>query len=345
MRLFRYTLFGFLFFLSACSDDEGIKQTKFYAFGTEIDISLSGVDTATANQTLDSLETTFSQVDDTWHAWRPSTLSSINEAIAKQQTIAVSDDIAQLILYAQTLADKSEQLFNPAAGHLFALWGFHQDNWFSSRPPPAQAELDDWLDDAPSMKDIHIHNGLLNSDNTAAKLGFGAFAKGYAIDKAIEVLKAQNIDNALVNIGGDLKAIGQAGERPWVIGVRHPRQDGMLATLAISGNESVFTSGDYERFFTYEGERYPHIIDPRTGYPANEATSVTVLHQDASLADAAATALFVAGQAWPDIAAKMDIKHVMLVRPDGTIELSPAMSERINILDSTSPTLVRDLNG
>ena len=75
-----------------------------------------------------------------------------------------------------------------------------------------------------------------------------------------------------------------------MIGIRHPRTTGMLASIALRGDESVFTSGDYERFFEYEGTRYPHILDPRTAYPAKDATSVTVLHTNAAEADAAATA-------------------------------------------------------
>ncbi|MDQ7072543.1 MAG: FAD:protein FMN transferase [Gammaproteobacteria bacterium] len=173
------------------------------------------------------------------------------------------------------------------------------------------------------------------------KIGFGAFAKGYAVDQAISALQQLGINNAIVNIGGDLRAIGSHGKRPWVVGIRHPRQDGIIASIALHGDESVFTSGDYERFFIYEGKRYPHILDPRTGYPANEAMSVTVLHSDASLADAAATALFVAGDDWPTIAKSMDIEHVMLVKPDGQIEMSPKMVDRMQLINNHKPVIIR----
>ena len=116
---------------------------------------------------------------------------------------------------------------------------------------------------------------------------------------------------------------------------------GLVASIALKGDESIFTSGDYERFFQYEGKRYPHIIDPRTGYPANQATSVTVLHSNASIADAAATALFVAGDDWPTIAAAMNIDRVMLIRPDGQIELSPLMEDRVRLIGNTKPAIIR----
>lgn len=330
--------------VTACGSESDVKQAKFYAFGTEIDVSLYGVTDATANATIAALEASFSDVENTWHAWRPSTLTQINQAIVDSKPITVTDEVTELLLLAKSIAQTSEHLFNPAAGRLFELWGFQQDNWFESHPPPTQDKIDDWLKTAPTMKAVTIKDNVVKSDNAAVKLGFGGFAKGFAVNQAIAALQMQGIENALVNIGGDLRAIGKHGQRPWVIGIRHPRQDGMLATIAIQGDESVFTSGDYERFFEYQGQRYPHIMDSRTGWPADQAISVTVLHDNAAIADAAATALFVAGQDWPRIATSMNIKHVMLVRPDGMIEMSPDMFERVALIDNAASAMIRSHN-
>jgi len=341
MKLTSLLLICLSLVLSGCDSDPQTRQGKFFAFGTEIDVSLYDVDEELANNTISVLEQSFSSVNDDWHAWQPSTLTDINQAISEGQTIAVEDDTAQLINLAKTLANDSQNLFNPAAGKLFELWGFHQDNWFESHPPPSETEINDWLTSSPTMDDIHITNGKLSSSNNLVKLGFGAFAKGFAVDTAIDALKQQGISNAIVNIGGDLRAIGSHGQRPWVIGIRHPRKNGLVASISLKGDESVFTSGDYERFFQYEGKRYQHIIDPRTGYPADQATSVTVLHANASIADAAATALFVAGNDWPTTAAAMNIDRVMLIRPDGQIELSPLMEERVRLIGNTKPAIIR----
>ena len=329
--------------LSGCDNNPGTQQAKFFAFGTEIDVSLYYVDSEAANKTIDVLEQAFSNVNDDWHAWQPSTLMSINKGISEKEPIAVKPDVAELILLAKDLANKSQNLFNPAAGKLFELWGFHQDNWFESHPPPSQQDIDAWLASKPTMNDIKIENGMLTSANPTVKLGFGAFAKGFAVDAAIEALQAQGIHNAMINIGGDLRAIGSHGDRPWVIGIRHPRKQGLIASLSLQGDESVFTSGDYERFFQYKGTRYAHIIDPRTGYPADKASSVTVLHSNAVIADAAATALFVAGEDWPRIAKSMEITHVMLVKPNCEIEMSPQMAMRIKLIDNLKPAIIRDL--
>lgn len=332
------------FTLVACDSRPDTRQTTFYAFGTEINVSLYDVDDQTANASVEKLQQSFNHSNELWHAWRPSTLTAINKAIAQGQPITIETDVAQLINQAKTLAENSHHLFNPAAGRLFELWGFQQDDWFLSRPPPSEQSINHWLQASPTMSDITISDNTLTSSNPEVKLGFGGFAKGYAVDAAIKELQQRGINNAMVNIGGDLRAIGQHGDRPWNIGIRHPRQDGMIASIAIHGDESVFTSGDYERFFEYQGQRYPHILDPRTGYPADKAVSVTVLHTDASTADAAATALFVAGPDWPTVAQSMGIRHVMLVTSDGQIELSAKMHERINILDETAIIRIRTLD-
>jgi thiamine biosynthesis lipoprotein len=343
-KLISLTLILSFLLIAGCSDDaERARQAKFYAYGTEIDVSLFGVDEVTAKNTIESLETAFNTVDERWHAWKPSTLTDINNAIASGDSIAITDDVANVIQQAATIADESEHLFNPAAGKLFELWGYHQDDWFTSRPPPAQADIQAWLDTAPKMTDIIIENGVLQSTNPQVKIGFGGFAKGFAVDRAITVLQEMGISDAIVNIGGDLRAIGSHGERPWLIGIRHPRKQGLVASVQLQGDESVFTSGDYERFFTYEGKRYPHIIDPRTGYPADQATSATVLGTNSAKADAAATAIFVAGNDWPSIAASLGLTHVMLVRPDGVIELSPEMQKRVRILDKQFPAVIREI--
>ena len=341
MKYLQLLLLACVILLSGCDSEPDTRQAKFYAFGTEIDVSLYDVDAETANKTIAALEQSFSNVNAIWHAWQPSTLTTINTAISDGKPIAISEDVAEIITLARSFAIDSQHLFNPAAGKLFELWGFHSDNWFESHPPPAQQDLDHWLASAPNMQQISITNGSLSSSNPMVKLGFGGFAKGFAVDSAITALQQQGITNAIVNIGGDLRAIGSHGKRPWVIGIRHPRQDGMLASIPVRDNESVFTSGDYERFFEFEGKRYPHIIDPRTGQPAVQATSVTVLDTNASRADAAATALFVAGSDWPRIAASMGINHVMLVRPDGQIELSPEMAKRIRLIDNKIPAIIR----
>ena len=177
----------------------------------------------------------------------------------------------------------------------------------------------------------------LNLPHAGARFNFGASAKGRAVDLRISRLIEAGIHNAIVNAGGDLKAIGQRPDRAWRVGIRSPRganQTSMLASLEVADGEAVFTSGDYERYFEFEGRRYHHIIDPHTGYPASGAQSATVIDRSAEHADAAATALFIAGAVdAAKIMQSMQIKDWLLVDSQGAIHASASMKARLHGLN------------
>ncbi|MGB5440662.1 MAG: FAD:protein FMN transferase [Gammaproteobacteria bacterium] len=315
---------------SACSKPEGkVFHDQFFAFGTLIDLTLYDVDPTTARQASERLEQDFEAMHGTWHAWQPGALTAINDLFANRQTATLDASMLALLTTANRLSQLSNGLFNPVIGQLVALWGFH-DNPLPIGTLADKQDLSAQLAQLPSADDINIEGNRISSRNPAARYDLGAFAKGYAIDRAIERLRAMGIENAIINAGGDLRAIGRHGDRPWQIGIRHPRQPDILASVEIEGDTSVFTSGDYERFFEVDGRRYHHIIDPRSGYPADRTSSVTVIHSDAATADAAATALFVAGpDEWQTVASRMGIRLVMLVDTGGIIHMNPAMQSRI----------------
>ena len=129
------------------------------------------------------------------------------------------------------------------------------------------------------------------------KLDLGAIAKGYIIDEAGKVLIANNIDNFIINAGGDMVIRGKRGNKPWKVGLQHPRDTSkVMAHIEIEdARTTIVTSGDYERAFIHNGERYHHILDPETGYPAKGLISVTIKALDAKVADALSTAIFVMG--------------------------------------------------
>jgi thiamine biosynthesis lipoprotein len=191
------------------------------------------------------------------------------------------------------------------------------------------------------MDDIELDGITMRSRNPAVRLDFGGFAKGVGVDFAIQRLREFGIENAVVNAGGDLRAIGKHGARAWRVGIRNPRDSGVMAAIDVQGDTSVFTSGDYERFFEYEGKRYCHIIDPRTGYPAQDTVSVTVVDNDAGRADAAATALFIAGpKDWYRIAKKMGIEGALLIDQAGVVHMTPNLRERVYFNVEPKPTII-----
>ena len=324
--------------LSACSRQPEIHNQRLLVFGTIIDISIVGVDKNTANNAFKIIEDDFKYMHEAWHAWQPGALGRINNLLPTTASFTIAPSMLPVIQKATALSDQSNHLFNPAIGNLIRAWGFHSNDLPTKLPD--QKTIHELVKQNPTMDDLELNGITMRSRNSAMLLDMGAFAKGYGIDVGIENLRKLGIDNAIINAGGDLRAIGKKGDRNWRIGVRHPRNNSILASIEMQGDESIFTSGDYERFFDHEGKRYHHIIDPRTGYPADKTTSVTVIHSDGATADAAATALFIAGpEQWHAIARQMNIKYVMLIDKHGHIHMNPAMQKRIRFVTDTQPEI------
>jgi thiamine biosynthesis lipoprotein len=318
--------------LAGCEQQAGpVFHDQVLAFGTIIDITIDGVDAARAEQASAELEQLLLGWHRDWHAWEPGLLTQTNEKLASGEPFIADPAILPLIVEANRLSTLSNGLFNPVIGKLLALWGF-QGNPLPADTLPAAAAIKAWLANAPTADDITQDGNRLASRNPLAAYDLGGFAKGYAIDRCIELLRERGIENAIINTGGDLRAIGTRRDRRWRIGIRHPRSDSILASINTDGDDSIFTSGDYERLFSVENVRYHHILDPRTGYPATGSSAVTVVHDNAAVADAAATALFVAGpDEWEKIARRMGIERVMLVDREGVIHMTPAMRDVITL--------------
>jgi len=319
--------------LTGCKPQEPAYTTRFMAFGTRIDLTVIGVDRATFDWVSSTIQEDFASMHNAWHAWDPGPLGRVNQLLASGEEFSVPPSVYPLIQKAQVLAARSGHLFNPAIGRLIDAWGFHTADPQQYRLPDPDliARL---VAANPRMSDLTLEGIRLRTNNPAVKLDFGAFGKGYGLDLVIEHLRELGVHNAIINAGGDLRAIGSRDGHPWRIPIRRPSGSGVFATIRVTGDESVFTSGSYERNFVFEGKIYHHILDPRTGYPAAGVRSVTVAHREAITADAAATALFIAGpEQWPEVAQAMGIAYVLLVDSDGVLHMSPAMQKRVELMD------------
>lgn len=325
---YRVLLILMIALLSGCTAPAGNTSFRILAFGTYIDVILSGVTPAQAAAAREHLERDFAAMQQAWHAWEPGPVGRINQLIrASSLPFAASPSVLPLLRRAQQLAAQSDYLFDPGIGQLIALWGFQGNA--RSQPPPAD-QIQAWLDSRPGIRDITLDGFYLSSGNPRVQLDFGAIGKGYGIGQAMQRLRSLGIQHAIVNAGGDLQAAGTNQGQPWRVAIRDPQgaPDSVLGTLSVSGDAAVFTSGDYERYFTWQGKRYHHILDPRTGYPAIGLSSVTVLHKDATLADAAVTALLIAGpDEWRRIAQQMGVEAVLVADTQGRIQFTPAMQQ------------------
>lgn len=333
--------------LAACGKPAPVAQEAF-VFGTRVEVQVAGVREAEAHAALGEVLREFDRLHRTYHAWQPSELTALNEAFAAGKSHEVSPELAQFVRTAQALAQRSDYLFDPALGQLIALWGFHTDE-FKPALPAADA-LKALVAAKPSSADLVIEGNIVSSKNTAVALDFGGYLKGVALDRAAVLLKARGIHNALINIGGNVLAMGSKGEIPWRVGIRHPRielaGEGVLATLELRDGEAIGTSGDYQRFFELDGRRYSHLIDPRSGEPAQGTQSLTVLippADDAGMrSDVLTKPLFIAGERWKDLARKLEVTQVLRVDALGRIYVTPTMQTRLRFeMDNLNVKLVQ----
>jgi FAD:protein FMN transferase len=239
------------------------------------------------------------EIDSRMSLYRPdSELVHLN-AHAGQGAITASQKTFDVMNASNHFARISDGAFDISVKPLVDLWGFY-DVSTASVPEPAEIEA--------VLSRVGFDSISYNRDarqvtlELGVSLDFGAIAKGYAVDLAIDALRSRSVPAALVNLGGNVGVLGLApGGRPWVIGIRHPRSDKLISKVSITEG-AVATSGDYDRYFEVDGQRYSHLLDPRTGYPVVGLYSLSVVAPNATTADALSTAAFILG---PEIGAKL----------------------------------------
>jgi thiamine biosynthesis lipoprotein len=319
----------FSWLVIGCAAPELVRE-RLYAMGTWVDITFESRDRGAANAALAEVERMLRAFERDYYPWTPGALADLNEALAAGREMVVDSAQLDLLRRAQQIAATSDGYFDPGIGALVELWGF-DSTLGEDREPPTDAAIDTALAANGGIAALALDGAQVRSASRALKIDFGGIAKGAAIERAIGILEQHGIANVLVNAGGDLLAIGRApGNRAWRIGVRHSREDTTIGVIELADREAAFTSGDYERYFEHDGQRLHHLLDPKTGRPATHTQALTVLSDDPVLADAAATALFVAGpERWRAIAERLGISAVLRVDADGSIEMSPAMAARM----------------
>jgi len=284
--------------------------------------------------------TEFDRLHRLLHAWQPSAVTALNEAIAAGHPAAVPAELADILRDAQAITRAGDRLFDPGVGQLVRLWGFHADEFVARLPEPAA--IDAWLQSRPSILDLSIDDQTVSSVNRDVAIDLGGYAKGYALDRAAGLLRQQGVANALINIGGNVMALGSKNGVPWRVGIRHPRTAGHLATLELRDGEAIGTSGDYQRYFEVGGRRYSHLLDPRRGWPAEGTQAVSILlppgRRAGTLSDAASKPLFIAGRGQiAALAERLGVTQVLRVDADGKIEVSAPMRARLQFLGENPP--------
>lgn len=335
LKLFLIALFAL--FLAACGRTP-LQEQQAYVFGTRVEVLVVSNDPEQGRKAIAAVLREFDRLHRAYHAWQDSELTILNSAIFSGRPQQVSPELAEFVQEAQALSQQGDYLFDPGIGQLIKLWGFQADEFKAELP--AKADIQAWLASKPSIADITINGSTISSRNRNVALDFGGYLKGVALDRAAAILRAQGINNALINIGGNIMALGSKEGKKWRVGIQHPRQSGPMATVSLNDGEAIGTSGDYQRFFEVDGKRYAHLLDPRTGYPADHTQAVTVLiptgPRAGTLSDATSKPVFIAGpEHWREMARKMDVGLVLRVDRDNHIFVTEALRQRLEFIGNT----------
>ncbi|MDD2600894.1 MAG: FAD:protein FMN transferase [Kiritimatiellae bacterium] len=273
-----------------------LNRLQWASMGTIAAVQSGDLDTAQQLRTLALDE--FAAVERELSGWsESSTLAEVNRHAGGEGAVPISQSFSEIFKLSAKVTRESGGAFNPLIAPVLRIWGFN------GATPPAATPSTEVLQRALALAcidDVELtassNTNMIRLLRSGMQLDFGAVAKGYAVDLVWRSAREQGLTDALIDLGGNLRALGEArpGREGWLTGIRDPFHDSRLvAKVLLRDGEAVATSGNYERFVEINGERCAHIIDGRTAMPVKGMAAVTVVAQDGATADALSTALFV----------------------------------------------------
>lgn len=247
-----------------------------------------------------------------------SEISQINIK-AGEQAVAISPELFDLIKTSIKFSELSDGAFDIS----FASIGYQYD--YRNKIQPDEKHIQQAL---PSVnyRNIRLDANTIRFTQPGMRIDLGGIAKGYAVDRAIDLLQKCGITSGIVSAGGDSRIIGDKQGRPWIIGIQHPRNKETYALRIPLTNTAISTSGDYERYFLTNDERIHHIINPRTGHSANKSWSASVIGPDATTTDALSTTLFILGaEKGIQLIEKMQNLDAIMIDANGKVHYSSGL--------------------
>ena len=305
----------------------GLYKFHQVAMGTVVEITLIGENEELLKKAALQAFQEIRRIEYLMSPWiESSDVSRINRSAGKEW-VRVSPETFEVIKKAQEVSELSEGGFDITVSPLVQLWRKAREKGI---PPPMQ-EIKENLS-LVNFRDVTFNSeGRVFLKKEGVTIDLGGIAKGYAVDKAFELLRDLGYKNLIVNAGGDLRVGGSKPEGPWSIGIQHPRDpEKIMARISVS-DTAVATSGDYEKFFIHQGIRYHHILNPKNGFPAEGPQSVTVLHQEGITADTLATAVFVLDPVKGyNLCQRLEGVDCLIVDKAGKFTFSPSLKDRIS---------------
>jgi FAD:protein FMN transferase len=290
----KYAYLLLLLIFCSTTDAQVLRKRTTKLMGARWDFTLVAKDSLTAEQNIDTCIAEVSRIENLISDWIPSTQVSQINSNAGIKPIKVSAEVFELTKRALHLSDITGGAFDISFAAMDRIWKF--DGSMTEIPTEVAIKR--------SVENVGYRNIILDSINSTIylkikgmKIGFGALGEGYAADRCREIMLKRGIKAGIVNGSGDMSTWGkQPNGKDWTIGVTNPAKTGKLIKVVKLKQASVVTSGSYEKFVEFNGKRYSHIINPKTGYPATGLTSVTVFGPSAEIANGFSTSMMVLGE-------------------------------------------------
>ncbi len=319
-------LFAVMTIACSCSPDKPtMRKSTRLLMGTYVDVSVFG-DAERARDATNAAFDEMKRIEDLTSFHKPSELTAINDR-AGQGPCKPNAEVLGIISDALKIAEQTGGAFDPTIGAVSRLWRFSGQE---ETRVPAPEEIKDALTKVGYSKvRLDLANSTIELTESGMALDLGGITKGYALNRCRIILKELGISSALINIGGDILAVGgKEPDKPWRIGVEDPRDKNSMVAVTELSDQMIFTSGDYERYIEVAGKRYHHILDPKTGYPAEGARSVTVVGKPGVTLQPFGTATFVMGieRGLQFIESKLHLS-ALLVDGDGKIHMTKGAEE------------------
>jgi thiamine biosynthesis lipoprotein len=301
MPYFRNVFFLICVLLSQFCGQANAAETVFQAhkkvlllMGTRFELTAVAENESDAITAIDAGIKEIQRIEVLISEWQPTTQTSEINCNAGIKPVVVDQELYDLIVRSNRISKITGGAFDISFAAADKIWKF--DGSMKRMPTPEEV--------AASVKKIGYNKIILDPKKHSVflkekgmKIGFGAIGKGYAANRARDIMKARGITSGVVNAAGDLIAWGkQPDGKPWYVGIADPAEKDKVFSWLTANEMAVVTSGNYEKFVEFNGKRYAHIIDPRTGYPVSGLKSVTIICPNAELSDALATAVFVLGK-------------------------------------------------
>ena len=318
-------LLAFSHFAVASGADAELFRKSTSVMGTALEVTVDAATEGGAGAVFLSVEQEMKRIENEMSEWQEgSPLSEVNRA-AGQRPVKVPKELCNVISAALKVSEISGGAFDITWASMRSLWDFRPGR--ERVPTPEEVRHRIGLVDYRAVV-LDPAESTVFLKNKGMAIGLGAIAKGFAVDKAMEAVLKAGVTNAIIKAGGDIRVQGgiEAGGAGWEVGIQDPRDRARLMARLRLTNASISTSGDYERFFVRDGLLYHHIMDPKTGYPARGARSVTVIGPDTMTTDALSTAIFVLGpEKGLELAEKLAGIEVIIVDSSGAISSSGAV--------------------